>query len=149
MLTSCSCGPGSHQSWCPFNPTSIRIIPSEVYYMPPINLNTTPKGWLCPRCQVVNAPWVEKCECAPMSYTITWTSQPPFDCRISSTGQPPINRMSSTGQPISSITSICSSNQIEQKPKRKSRDTIPAFSFPKPTIDIFYYDGKIAGRSDN
>ena len=24
-----------------------------------------PKGWICPRCQVVYAPWVDKCDCKP------------------------------------------------------------------------------------
>jgi hypothetical protein len=26
-----------------------------------------PQGWICPRCNRVNAPWVSKCDCYPGS----------------------------------------------------------------------------------
>jgi len=24
-----------------------------------------PRGWICPRCHVVHAPWIDKCDCEP------------------------------------------------------------------------------------
>lgn len=44
----------------------------------------TDRGWLCPRCEAVNAPSVLRCECSPQtgawdtitSDVITWTSGP-------------------------------------------------------------------------
>jgi hypothetical protein len=35
-----------------------------------------PAGWFCPRCQKVNAPWREACDCAPAAKTITITPDP-------------------------------------------------------------------------
>ena len=30
-------------------------------------------GWLCPRCNRVNAPWVRQCDCSNNTWTPTWT----------------------------------------------------------------------------
>ena len=28
-------------------------------------VDAEPKGWICPRCQTVHAPWIDKCDCEP------------------------------------------------------------------------------------
>ena len=30
---------------------------------------TSEKGWECPRCKRINAPWVRQCDCSPSTYT--------------------------------------------------------------------------------
>ena len=32
------------------------------------------RGWECPRCGRINAPWVQHCDCSRGNCTITWTS---------------------------------------------------------------------------
>lgn len=32
------------------------------------------RGWLCPRCSRINAPWVRQCDCTLNKEYITWTS---------------------------------------------------------------------------
>lgn len=36
------------------------------------------KGWECPRCKRINAPWVRQCDCSGNNWTITsdWTYKP-------------------------------------------------------------------------
>lgn len=29
------------------------------------------KGWECPRCGRINAPWVRQCDCSPSAYTVS------------------------------------------------------------------------------
>ena len=31
---------------------------------------TSEKGWECPRCGRINAPWVRQCDCSPSTYTV-------------------------------------------------------------------------------
>ena len=38
---------------------------------------TAPKaerGWECPRCGRINAPWVRQCDCSRDNLTVTWSS---------------------------------------------------------------------------
>ena len=35
------------------------------------------RGWECPRCGRINAPWVRQCDCSRNNWTITWTSDHP------------------------------------------------------------------------
>lgn len=37
----------------------------------------TPKmgAWECPRCHMINAPWVEQCNCQPQRRVVTWPDQ--------------------------------------------------------------------------
>jgi hypothetical protein len=55
--------------------------------------------WICPRCQVVHAPWVAQCACKPISLSgaLPYPSQPgpaqplpmpPYDCQQPYTGSP-------------------------------------------------------------
>lgn len=48
--------------------TSLNYIPKHV----------TEKGWECPRCGRINAPWVRQCDCNGNNWTITsdWTYKP-------------------------------------------------------------------------
>ena len=42
-------------------------------YWPP-NLYNAERGWECPRCGRINAPWVRQCDCSRDKWTISWTS---------------------------------------------------------------------------
>lgn len=35
------------------------------------------RGWECPRCGRINAPWVRQCDCSRNNWTVTWTSAHP------------------------------------------------------------------------
>lgn len=35
------------------------------------------RGWECPRCGRINAPWVRQCDCSRNNWTVTWTSDHP------------------------------------------------------------------------
>ena len=41
-------------------------------YTPPSPKYQSEKGWECPRCGRINAPWVRQCDCSPSSTTISW-----------------------------------------------------------------------------
>jgi len=73
MLTLCNCLPGSHDERCPFNPLGTKYYPAQ-----PIPIDA-PRGWECPRCRIINASWIEACNCSTASYTISWTQ--PVDYR--------------------------------------------------------------------
>ena len=36
------------------------------------NHSKAERGWECPRCGRINAPWVRQCDCSPSSTTISW-----------------------------------------------------------------------------
>lgn len=58
MLTQCGCEGTAHDPGCPFNPNKATPLVRDPK---PFN----PEGWICPRCQQVNAPWKSSCDCPP------------------------------------------------------------------------------------
>lgn len=78
MITQCPyCNmttTGEHESNCPsYNTVGVTgkycglfvcapDFPIERYISPPVFIDWS-KGWLCPRCKAVNAPWVQQCTC--------------------------------------------------------------------------------------
>ena len=44
------------------------------YWTNPYPSYNAEKGWECPRCKRINAPWVRQCDCSGNSWTITWDS---------------------------------------------------------------------------
>lgn len=42
-------------------------------YTPPSPKYQSEKGWECPRCGRINAPWVRQCDCNRDNWNITWT----------------------------------------------------------------------------
>ena len=44
---------------------------STTYTVNPPSYNAE-KGWECPRCGRINAPWVRQCDCSRNNWNITW-----------------------------------------------------------------------------
>ena len=53
------------------NTTSTTTSTSYTYTTPP--KYQSEKGWECPRCGRINAPWVRQCDCSRDNWHITWT----------------------------------------------------------------------------
>ena len=53
------------------NTTSTTTSTSYTYTTPP--KYQSEKGWECPRCGRINAPWVRQCDCNRDNWNITWT----------------------------------------------------------------------------
>lgn len=53
------------------NTTSTTTSTSYTYTTPP--KYQSEKGWECPRCGRINAPWVRQCDCSRDNWNITWT----------------------------------------------------------------------------
>ena len=50
------------------------------------------EGWLCPRCDKVNAPWMSQCTCGSADWTCsTGTVTNPCKVDTRTTGYPPVN----------------------------------------------------------
>ena len=50
------------------------------------------RGWECPRCGRINAPWVRQCDCSGSNWTITtndWTYKPEWRKEITCSGTSP------------------------------------------------------------
>jgi hypothetical protein len=65
-MNNCQCSPdsaGNHAVNCPLYP--------KVTYVGPVAQTPMPTGWICPRCQVVHAPWVVACACMSYFYPTT------------------------------------------------------------------------------
>jgi hypothetical protein len=61
----CSCG---LTGGCPMCRPDTQVWPG-VYS--PVPVKTTPKGWMCPKCDCVNAPGNDRCvQCSPLSAAI-------------------------------------------------------------------------------
>lgn len=52
------------------NTTSTIASTSYTYTNPP--KYQSEKGWECPRCGRINAPWVRQCDCNRNNWSITW-----------------------------------------------------------------------------
>ena len=50
--------------------TSTNTSTSTTYQINPSY--TSEKGWECPRCGRINAPWVRQCDCSRNNWSITW-----------------------------------------------------------------------------
>ena len=63
-----------------YEPLEIKPTPFEgPYTFGPIGADTELKGWVCPKCGRVNAPWVASCSCTDktvISTNYTWTNVP-------------------------------------------------------------------------
>lgn len=59
--------------------TSTSTSTSTTYYTNP-SYNAE-KGWECPRCGRINAPWVRQCDCSKNNWEITWDwwNKPPYN----------------------------------------------------------------------
>jgi hypothetical protein len=49
---------------CPYYGPYDQHDTSVSVWVPPVQYIEPRKGWLCPRCDRVNAPWKEQCDCS-------------------------------------------------------------------------------------
>lgn len=63
-------GPHDHVCKKPYFPVGTNPDPTYPKPAPP---SSPPRvqGWGCPRCQGINAPFVQRCPCSPVNYTVT------------------------------------------------------------------------------
>ena len=64
-----NCGAEETTAGCPNCDAIVKpgYIPTRREYQPPVVIQS---GWYCPKCGMVNAPWMEQCPCnvSPMMF---------------------------------------------------------------------------------